>query len=100
DSQPVMTLALSGDRSMRELTEVADQIVKEQLERCAGVGGISIEGGLKRAINVWADARKLIAYHVPITAVRDAIVAQNSEIPGGNVTGEQKERNLRTMGRF
>src|SRR3954468_23492200 len=43
DSQPVMTLALSGDRSIRELTELADKIVKEQLERSSGVGEIQID---------------------------------------------------------
>src|SRR5439155_13397153 len=75
-------------------------IVKQQLERSAGVGEIQINGGLSRTINVWTDAKKLAAYHLPITAVRDAIIEQNSEVPGGNVTGTEKERNLRTMGRF
>ena len=100
DSEPVMTLALSGERSQRELTEIADKIVKVQLERSAGVGEIEIEGGLERTINVWVDSARLAAYQLPITAVRDAIVQQNAEIPGGNVTGETQERNLRTMGRF
>src|SRR5438552_7834204 len=68
DSQPVLSLALAGDRSMRELTELADKIVKQQLERCPGVGAIDIDGGLSRTINVWADAKKLAAYHLPITA--------------------------------
>src|SRR5439155_22501508 len=48
----------------------------------------------------WVDADKLAAYQLPITRVRDAIVQQNAEIPGGNVSGALKERSLRTMGRF
>ncbi|HYO07993.1 MAG TPA: efflux RND transporter permease subunit [Tepidisphaeraceae bacterium] len=100
DSQPVLTLALSGSRTMRELTELADKIVKVQLERSVGVGEVEIRGGLERTINVWADSRKLAAYNLPITALRDAITAQNAEVPGGNVTGPLKERALRTMGRF
>src|SRR5215207_8568572 len=42
DSQPVISIALSGDRTVRELTEIADKIVKVQLERSIGVGEIEI----------------------------------------------------------
>ena len=56
DSEAVMTVALSADRSIRELTELADKVVKVQLERAAGVGEIRVVGGLERAINVWIDA--------------------------------------------
>src|SRR3954454_9121567 len=100
DSSPVVTIALSGSRSVRELSELADKIVKAQLERSEGVGEISIAGDLERTINIWVEADKLIAYQIPITAVRDALVNQNAEVPGGNVTGDLRERNLRTMGRL
>ena len=46
DQAPVVTIALSGDRSLRELTEIADKIVRPQLERSAGVGEVRIVGGL------------------------------------------------------
>ena len=94
------SIALSGDRSLRELTELADKIVKVQLERSTGVGEVAIVGGLERAINVWVDADRLAAYQIPITAVRDAVVRQNADVPGGNVTAGASEQTLRTMGRF
>lgn len=99
DLAPVMTLALSSDRSRRELTEIADKVVKAQLERAAGVGEVVIVGGLKRAINIWIDAARLAAYRIPITAVRNALVRQNADVPGGNVTAGGREQILRTMGR-
>jgi HAE1 family hydrophobic/amphiphilic exporter-1 len=99
DSSPVMTVALSADRPVRELTELADKTVKPLLERSTGVGEVSIVGGLERAINVWVDPDRLAAYQLPITAVRNAIVAQNSDAPGGNVTSGSREQTLRTMGR-
>ena len=99
DSSPVMTVALSADRSVRELTELADKVVKPVLERSTGVGEISIVGGLGRAINVWVDADRLAAYQIPITTVRAAIVRQNADAPGGNVTLGNREQSLRTMGR-
>ena len=100
DSFPIMTLTLSGDRSIRELTELADKIVKVQLERSSGVGGISIVGGASRSLNLTVDADRLAAYGLPVTAVRDALGQQNIEIPGGNVTAGHKESSLRTLGRF
>jgi HAE1 family hydrophobic/amphiphilic exporter-1 len=99
DLAPVLTLALSSDRSRRELTELADKVVKTQLERAAGVGEVVIVGGLKRAINVWIDAARLAAYQIPITAIRTAVVRQNADLPGGNVTAGIREQTLRTLGR-
>src|SRR5437763_5241962 len=100
DDDPVMSIALYGPRSKRELTEFAERIVKERLERSTGVGEVFVNGGIRRAINVWVDPDKLVAYNLPITAVRDAIVRQNADVPGGNVTGHVREQQLRTMGKI
>src|SRR5215217_4953966 len=100
DSQPVITVAMSGARTTRELTEIADKVIKRQLERSSGVGEVQIVGGLERSMNVWVDADKLVSYGLPITAVRDAVQNQNAEVPGGNVTGSVQERSLRTAGRL
>jgi HAE1 family hydrophobic/amphiphilic exporter-1 len=100
DTSPVLTVALSGDRSLRELTEIADKRIRVLLERSAGVGQVNVVGGLQRAINIWVDPYRLAAYQVPITAVRDAVLRQNAEEPGGNVTSGAREQTLRTLGRF
>jgi HAE1 family hydrophobic/amphiphilic exporter-1 len=100
DSAPVLTIALSGERTVRELTEIADKIIKVQLERATGVGEVEIVGGLERAINIWVDADRLAAYQIPITAVRTALERQNADLPGGNVTGQEREETLRTMGKI
>jgi hydrophobic/amphiphilic exporter-1 (mainly G- bacteria), HAE1 family len=100
DQAPIMTLAVSGNRSLRELTEIADKIVKVDLERALGVGEVRLIGGLLRAVNVWVEADRLAAYQIPITAVRDAIARQNADLPGGNVTAGRQEQSLRTMGRM
>jgi HAE1 family hydrophobic/amphiphilic exporter-1 len=100
DSSSVVTIALSGEMSIRELTEVADKIIRPRIERSAGVGQVQIVGGLERTINVDVDADKLAALGIPITQVRDALERQNSDVPGGNVTGGGREQVLRTMGRL
>ena len=100
DQQPILSIAVSGQRSRRELTEIADKIIKTQIERSPGVGEVNLIGGLARGINVWVDADRLAAYQLPITAVRDAVERQNANTPGGNVTTTQREQTLRTMGRL
>jgi len=100
DQAPVVTIALSGERSLRELTEIADKTARPLLERSAGVGEVRIVGGLARAVNVWVDPDRLAAYQIPITNVRDAVVRQNADLPGGNVTAGLNEASLRTMGRI
>jgi HAE1 family hydrophobic/amphiphilic exporter-1 len=100
DSAAVLSIALSGNRPVRELTELADKIVRPQLERSTGVGEVQILGGLNRAINVWIDADRLAAYQIPVTAIRNAVVRQNADVPGGNVTKGDREQTLRTMGRI
>ena len=100
DSTPVMTIALSADRSLRELTELGDKMVRPQLERVGGVGEVRVVGGLDRAINVWIDAERLAAYQISISQIRQAIARQNADVPGGNVTTGKEELTLRTLGRF
>ncbi|MBL8736608.1 MAG: efflux RND transporter permease subunit [Planctomycetes bacterium] len=99
DSGASLTLALAGDRPLRELTEIADKRIKRVLERSSGVGEVRIVGGLQRTINVWVDADRLAAYGLPVSTVSSAIRAQNVDQPGGNVTDHKRERTLRTMGR-
>jgi HAE1 family hydrophobic/amphiphilic exporter-1 len=100
DQAPVLTVAVAGNRSLKELTEIADKLVKVELERSSGVGEVRVVGGLSRAVNVWIDADRLAAYQIPITAVRDGLTRQNADLPGGNVTAGFNEKSLRTMGRI
>src|SRR5260370_10522653 len=53
DSTPVLTIALSGQRSIRELTEYADKTVRVQLERAGGVVESKIVGGLRPRVSAW-----------------------------------------------
>ncbi|MDT7602107.1 MAG: hypothetical protein QOF61_104 [Acidobacteriota bacterium] len=100
DSTPVITVALTGNRSVRELSEIADKTVKVQLERASGVGDVNVVGSLDRAINVWIDSERLAAYRIPITQVRAALTRQNTDIPGGLVQTGKRELSLRTLGRY
>jgi hydrophobic/amphiphilic exporter-1 (mainly G- bacteria), HAE1 family len=99
DASPVMTIAVAGDRNLREVTEIADKQIRDSLSSLSGVGAVNLAGGRKRAIQVTVDTQRLEAYHLSIEQVRLALAAQNLELPGGRVDQEQRELVLRTMGR-
>jgi HAE1 family hydrophobic/amphiphilic exporter-1 len=100
DTTPVVFLSVSGDRALRELTEVAKKQVKEHLESLPGVGAIKIVGGREREVQVVADAHRLDAYGLTIADVARALATQNVEVPAGRVSTSDHEATLRTLGRI
>lgn len=100
DAAPVMTIAVSGRRNFREVTEVARKSIKEELETVGGVGAVTLVGGRQRAINVYVDTDKLVAYMLSAEDVRQALIRQNLELPGGRIDQGSQEIVLRTMGRL
>ena len=101
DSDPVMSIVLSSSAmGLRTLTEIADKQVKRAIESVNGVGQVSLGGGRAREIHVVVDLEKLNAYGLSITQVRDAVAAENVEIPGGTIEQGKSEILLRTLGRI
>lgn len=99
-SIPVMTIAVSGRRDFREVTEIARRRIKERLETVNGVGAITLVGGRTRAMNVVVDTDRLAGYNLSVDDVRQALTRQNIEIPGGRVDQGPRELVLRTLGRL
>ena len=99
-SMPVMTIAVSGRRDFREVTELARKQIKERLETVNGVGSINLVGGRVRAMNVVLDTERLAGYNLSVEDVRIALVRQNLEVPGGRIDQGSRELVLRTLGRL
>jgi HAE1 family hydrophobic/amphiphilic exporter-1 len=101
DASPVMTIAVSGRRNFREVTEIAKKQIKEELETINGVGAVILVGGRQRAINVRVEPNKLLKYeHLSIENVRQALIRENQEQPGGRLDQGFQEKVVRTMGRI
>jgi hydrophobe/amphiphile efflux-1 (HAE1) family protein len=100
DAAPVVRIAVSAPRSLREVTDTADKKIKDQIESINGVGEVQIIGGRTREIQVWVDPDKLRAFNVTVAEVANAVRAQNMEVPGGRVDEGTRELTVRTMGRI
>src|SRR3990167_118 len=100
DASPVMAIVVSGKRSAREVTEIADKRIKRQLETVKDVGSISLVGDRKREIQIFINPDRLSAYSLSIQQIKEAVRRQNIEIPGGRITWQNREQGIRTMGRI
>jgi len=99
DAAPVLTLAVSAKKPVRDITEYADKTLRRQLESVNGVGQVVVSGGRARQININLDAARLRAYNLTVPDVARALQCQNTEIPGGRVEQGVTALTLRTRGR-
>ncbi|HKI04412.1 MAG TPA: efflux RND transporter permease subunit [Thermoanaerobaculia bacterium] len=99
DASPVISIALSGPATQREISEYADETLKRRLETVSGVGQVRLVGERLRQINVIADPAKLDSVGLTSANVINALATQNVQIPGGKVEQNRRDLTLRTYGR-
>ncbi|MGE0454623.1 MAG: efflux RND transporter permease subunit [Vicinamibacteria bacterium] len=99
DAAPVISLALSGELPIREITEFADKTLRRRIESVLGVGQVRLIGGRPRQINVVADPVRLAGLGLTAAEVAQALAAQNVQLPGGRVEQGARDLTLRTYGR-
>ena len=95
---PVLSVVLSGEGTVKQLTETAEDVVKARLQKILGVGGIDLVGGKKREIQIYVRADQLDKHHMAVQDVFAALAAQNLEIPGGRFPQGQDELVVKTKG--
>jgi hydrophobe/amphiphile efflux-1 (HAE1) family protein len=100
DADPVVSVALAGPLPLQALTEIADKQIRRAIETVDGIGEVTISGGQAREIHVVLDVEKLNAHGLTVDKVRDAIVSENVEVPGGYIPQGEAELTLRTLGRI
>jgi hydrophobic/amphiphilic exporter-1 (mainly G- bacteria), HAE1 family len=93
DDSPILSLALQSDsRSARDMTSLADQVVKRRLENARGVGRISIVGGVKREVQIYLRPAQMEALKISIDQVLAALRSENQELPAGTLLNRDTER--------
>ena len=101
NDSPIMSIALeSSERSLREITDLADQVVTPRFEAIPGVGGVNIVGGNRRQIQVQLDPSAMHAYNVSPVQVMQALQLENQEVPAGRVQNALTEQLVRITGRI
>ncbi|MCI0659012.1 MAG: efflux RND transporter permease subunit [Acidobacteria bacterium] len=98
EDQPIMWVALSGNRPPRELADLIKNKLKDQLQAIPGVGNIFLGGYRERSVRVWLDAARLQSYGLTVSDVLDALRAEHVEIPAGRIESADREMNVRAEG--
>jgi len=97
---PIMILAVSGQRSLLELREFSEELIKPRLEQVEGIGSAEIAGGVEREIQVEINPRLLALYGLTINQVAQRIRAFNRNLQGGSIRRGRYKHALRIVGEF
>ena len=98
EDQPIMFLALSGDRSVKDLCRYTNETLKDQFTIVPGVGDIRLGGYVDPNLRVWLDAEKMQQMELTVEDVLNAINFQHADIPSGYIDTGPKEINVRVYG--
>ena len=99
DATPIMQIAVrSANRSLMELSEIAELTVKERLQTIPDVSSVDIWGEKRYSMRLWLDPVKMAGYGVTPLDVRNAVDRENVELPSGSIEGDTKDLSIRTMG--
>mgnify|MGYP002737608290 CR=1 FL=1 len=101
DSSPILFLHLESDqRSILEVSDIADRLIRERMETIPGVSAVRIFGEKRYAMRLWMDPVKLSVHGLTPADVQKALDAQNVDLPSGRLEGAANELSLRTLGRL
>lgn len=95
---PIMSLAITGDRSIRDLSQIVDDVIKQRLEIIPGVGMVEVVGDEKREITIDMDIERLNAYAISPAEVARALQGENLDVPAGDVADQNHKITVRTAG--
>jgi len=98
--RPIMTLSISGERSLNELYEISKKYIKDRLEKIEGVASCSISGGLEREIEVDVNGGALHNSDIDLLAIVNSLRDSNLNYPAGTTKEKFFEWLVRTMGEF
>ena len=91
NAQPIMWLALQGDRTQQQLNQYAINTLKKRLETIDGVGEVRLGGRRDRTIRVNLLPDRLVAMSVTAQDISDAFAKEHVQLAGGFVVGAATE---------
>ncbi len=100
EDQPIIWIAVWGDRTIRDLTHYADKVLKRDIEKIPGVGSVTMSGGRTRQVRIWIDRAKMDASSLTADDIKLALVREHREVPGGRVENTRTEYVVKTKGEY
>lgn len=88
------------------ITNYASIYIKDELARIKGVSSVNVYGAAEYSMRIWLDPVKMANYKISATEVKNAIMAQNTQVAVGDLGAEPLKDahdvkfTLRTKGRL
>ena len=103
--RPIFSISVTNEpearqRSLRELTTIADQVVKKRMENVRGVGSVTLVGGVKREIEIYVKPNEMEALGIGVDQVINAVRNENQELPTGAIRSLADEKVVQVTGRI
>lgn len=73
------------DRTLTELRELHDWVVKPELRKVRGVAEVNSWGGFEKQFHVVVDPDRLVKYRVTLEELIEALQANNQNVGGGQI---------------
>ena len=97
---PILRIALTGERSLDDMRQLAERWIKPRFEAVRGVAAAKVRGGLDPEIHVDVDVDRLAALGLTLDEVAAALEAENVNRPGGTLKDYGAVYLVRTMHEF
>nr|WP_207755054.1 efflux RND transporter permease subunit [Alkaliphilus hydrothermalis] len=97
---PIMTLGVSGEGDLGDLQEIAEKRIKPRLERIEGVASVTITGGDEERVEIVTDPAIIQSYGITFQQLAGILMAENLNLPAGEVYDGNSKRLVRTLGEF
>ncbi|MFZ6680572.1 efflux RND transporter permease subunit [Undibacterium sp. Tian12W] len=96
NGRPVVQMAISsGERSLRDLSNITDQIIVKKLQSVPGVGRVDVRGAVVRQVQVKLLPDRMAANHIGVNEVLAAIQSTNQNMPAGLITRGSQDQLVR-----
>ncbi|MBQ9788080.1 MAG: efflux RND transporter permease subunit [Lentisphaeria bacterium] len=82
---PVVTMFLTGEQSLDELYDYADDVLSDKFSSIQGVGELRIHGGDELQLHVIVNRQKLAESNLTMEQVINRINSANLKIPAGRI---------------
>ena len=99
-SKPIIVLSVSGEGSLLEMKELAEELIKPRLEQIDGIGSAEIAGGVEREIQIDVNPQLLALYGLTIQQISQRIDAFNRNLQGGTIKKGRFKYALRIVGEY
>lgn len=95
NAQPIMWLALQGDRTQQQLNQYATNVLKKRLETINGVGEVRLGGRRDRTIRINLLPQNMAAFNLAPSDIVQAFRREHVQLPGGFLVGGKTEQLLK-----